>query len=71
MNQPALFAEVVEAAEQLDEAAQAELIAILERRLAERARERIAASIDEARAEFARGECRVMTAAEIVREAMP
>jgi hypothetical protein len=67
MNQPVLFVDVVEAAEQLDEAAQIELIAILERRLAGRAR--MAASIDEARREFANGECHPMTAAEMIREA--
>jgi 16S rRNA C1402 N4-methylase RsmH len=69
MNQPVLFAEVVEAAEQLDEASQAELVEILKRRLAERGRERIAASIDEARREFAAGQCRVVTPAELIREA--
>lgn len=53
----------------LDPDAQAELIAVLNRRLAER-RERIAATVEEARREFASGQSKPMTAAEIVREAL-
>ena len=63
------FADALEVAEQLDPEAQAELVAILSRRLAERGRERIAESVAEARREFAAGQCQHMTAAEIVREA--
>ena len=69
MSQQIGFADALEAAEQLDADAQAELVAVLSRRLAERGRERVAAAIAEARREFAAGQCRPMTAAEIVREA--
>jgi 16S rRNA C1402 N4-methylase RsmH len=69
MNQPVILDDVLDAAEELDEASQAELVEILRRRLAERGRERIAASIDEARREFAAGQCRVVTPAELIREA--
>ena len=70
MNQPIAFADVLDAAEQLDAGAQAELVAILSRRLAERGRERVRETIAQARREFAAGQCQVMTAAEIVREGL-
>ena len=41
-----------------------------ERALAERGRERIAATVEQARREFASGQSKPMTAAEIVREAL-
>ncbi len=63
------FADVLEAAERLDADAQAALVAILSRRLAERGRERVAATAAQARQEFAAGQCKPMTAAEIMREA--
>ncbi len=69
MNPPIAFADVLDAAEQLDANAQAELVAVLSRRLAERGRERVATSVEAARREFADGGCRTMTAAELVREA--
>jgi hypothetical protein len=69
MSQPTAFADVLEAAEQLDADAQAELVAVLSRRLAEGGRERVAAVVAESRREFAAGQCKPMTAAEIVREA--
>ncbi|MBW3543879.1 MAG: hypothetical protein KY476_26830 [Planctomycetes bacterium] len=69
MNSPAAFSEVLDAAEQLDPDAQAELLAVLSRRLAERGRERVAVVVEEARREFATGQCQPMTAGEIVREA--
>ena len=52
----------------LDADAQAELVAVLRRRLAERGRERVAATVAQARREFAAGQCQPMTAAELVRE---
>ena len=64
------FAEALDAAEHLDPDAQVELIAVLSRRLAERGRERIAATVEQARREFASGQSKPMTAAEIVREAL-
>jgi hypothetical protein len=69
MSQAMPFADVLDAAEQLDAEAQAELVAVLSRRLAERGRERVAAAVAQARREFAAGECKPMTAAELVREA--
>jgi len=69
MNQQNTFADVLDAAEQLDVDAQTELVAVLSRRLAERGRERLAATVAQARREFAAGQCQPMTAAEIVRGA--
>ena len=69
MSQPIAFADVLDAAEQLDTDAQAELVAVLSRRLAERGRERVAAVVEQSRREFAAGQCQAMTAAELMREA--
>ena len=69
MTQKIAFTDALDAAEQLDADAQAELIAVLTRRLAERGRERVSAVVAQARDEFAAGQCQAMTAAEIVREA--
>jgi len=69
MNQEPEFAEALDTAEQLDPEAQAELIAVLSRRLAERGREQVAAAVALSRQEFAAGLCVPMTAADIVREA--
>jgi hypothetical protein len=69
MSQKIEFADALEAAEQLDVDAQAELVEILSRRLAERGRERVAATVAQARREFAAGQCQPMTAAELLREA--
>jgi hypothetical protein len=62
------FAEVVEAADHLSLDEQEELIAILHRRLAQAARQRLAAEIREARQEFAEGRCSPTTPDELVRE---
>jgi len=70
MSQPSVFSDVLEAAEQLDADAQAELVAVLSRRLAERGRERVAATVVQARREFAAGQCQEMTAEELIREAL-
>jgi hypothetical protein len=69
MNPTVAFADALDAAEQLDSDAQAELVAVLSRRLAERGRERVAVAVAQARREFAAGQCQPMTAAELVREA--
>lgn len=69
MSQQGAFADVLDAAEQLDADAQAQLIDILSRRLAERGRERVAATVAQARQEFDAGLCRPMTATEIMSEA--
>ncbi|MCE9557235.1 MAG: hypothetical protein K8T91_28130 [Planctomycetes bacterium] len=69
MSQQVAFADALHAAEQLDTDAQAELVAVLSRRIAERGRERVAAVVAESRTEFAAGNCLPMTAAELLREA--
>ena len=69
MSQPTAFADALDLAEQLDVESQAELVAVLIRRLAERGRERVAASVAQTRREYAAGQCQPMNAAEIVREA--
>jgi len=69
VRQPVVFADVLGAAEQLDVEAQAELVAVLSRRLAERGRERVATTVAQARREFTADQCQAMTAAELVREA--
>ncbi len=69
MSQSMVFADVLEAAEQLDADAQAELVAVLSRRLAERGRQRVADAVAQARREFAAGQFQAMTPAEIVGEA--
>ena len=70
MIQHIAFADALDAAENLDPEALVELIAVLRRRVAERGRERIAATVEQARREFASGQSKPMTAAEIVREAL-
>ena len=69
MNEHPAFADALDAAEKLDADAQTELVAVLNRRLAERGRERVAAAVAQARREFVAGQCQPMTAAEMVREA--
>ena len=69
MSQQNAFADALDAVEQLGPDAQAELVAVLSRRLAERGRERLAATVAETRREYAAGQCQPMTAAELVREA--
>jgi hypothetical protein len=70
MVEQTAFADALDAVENLDPDAQVELIAVVTRRLAERGRERIAATIEQARREFASGQSKPMTASEIVREAL-
>jgi hypothetical protein len=69
MSEQITFADALDAAERLDADAQAQLIAVLSRRLAERGRERVAAVVAQGRREFAAGQCQPMTAAEVVCEA--
>ena len=70
MSQHFEFSEALEAAEKLEPEAQAELVAVLSRRLAERGRERLAKVVADAREEYKSGLCVPMTAKEIVREAL-
>jgi len=69
MSQDTGFADILDAVERLDPDAQAELIAVVSRRLAERGRERVAATVAQARREYTAGQSQPMTAEEIVREA--
>ena len=62
------FAEVLEAADHLSQDEQEELIAILHRRLAQAARQRLSVEIQEARQEFAEGRCVPATPDQLVRE---
>lgn len=69
MSHHSVFSDVLEAAEHLDVDAQSELVAVLTRRLAERGRERVAATVGEARREFAAGQCQGLNATDLIREA--
>ena len=62
------FGEVLEAADQLSQEEQEELVAILHRRLAEAARQRLAGDVQEARQQFAEGRCSPATPDELMRE---
>lgn len=62
------FGEVVEAAAQLSEDEQEELVEIVHRRLAERRRDEIAAEVSSARKEHEHGEARIATPDELMDE---
>ena len=62
------FADVLEAAGQLSQDEQQELVGILNRRLAEANRQRVAGEIQEARREYAEGRCYPASPAELMRE---
>ena len=62
------FGEVLEAAAHLSQDEQQELIDILNRRLAQAIRHRIAGEIQEARQEFAEGRCLPASPDELMRE---
>ena len=68
MTQDLSFGEVLEAADHLTLDEQVELIAILHRRLAQAARQRLAAEVMEARQQFAEGRCVPATPDELMRE---
>ncbi len=69
IRKPSL-SDVLDAAELLDPESQVELVAILNRRLGERGRNRVISDVKKARREFAAGRYKSLTAAQIVREAM-
>jgi hypothetical protein len=62
------FAEVLDAADHLSEDEQEELIAILRRRLALAARQRLVAEIHQARQEYAEGRCSAISPDDLMRE---
>jgi hypothetical protein len=68
MSQTLPFGEVLEAANQLSPEEQRELIDILQRRLVQTDRQRLVAEVQEARHEFAAGNCRPATPGDIMRE---
>jgi ClpP class serine protease len=68
MAQALPFAEVLEAADQLTQEEQEELIAILHRRLAQATRRRLAAEVQEARQESAEGRCLPTTTEVVINE---
>jgi hypothetical protein len=70
MSQTTEFNEVLDAAERLAPTWQAELVSVLVRRLAERGRTSLIASVAESRRDFAAGNCLPMSATEIVSQAM-
>ena len=68
MPQSMPFADVLEAADHLSDDEQLELIAILNRRLAEAGRARLVREVAQSRNEYARGEHKVVTPDELMRE---
>jgi pyruvate/2-oxoglutarate dehydrogenase complex dihydrolipoamide dehydrogenase (E3) component len=62
------FNEVVEAADRLTPDEQQELVDILRRRLAQEGRRRIASDIEASRREYAAGNCKVSSPADLMRE---
>lgn len=63
--------DVLDAAEALDHDSRVELVSVLSKRLAESSRERFSERVDQGLADFAAGRYEVMSAADIVAEAMP
>jgi hypothetical protein len=68
MNQPLLFGEVVDAADQLSVDEQEALVEIVRRRLAERGRKMLACEAEEAVQEFMQGRCRITTVDDLMKE---
>jgi hypothetical protein len=62
------FRDVLEAADHLSQDEQEELISILQRRLVDAARQRLATEVQEARREFAEGRCSPATPDELMSE---
>jgi hypothetical protein len=68
MTQRIRFDELLEAVEDLPDDAQAELVDVIRRRLAERGRERVVEEVRQARKEFAEGKCSMTTPDDLMRE---
>lgn len=62
------FDKLLEAVEELPDEAQAELVNVIQRRLAERGRQRIMAEAAQAEKEFAEGKCSPTTPDDLMRE---
>lgn len=70
MSQVLAFGDVLDAADQLSAEDQQELIAILQRRLADAGRQQLLADVRESRREFEAGLCKPTTPEELMREIM-
>jgi hypothetical protein len=68
MSQHIRFDELLEAVENLPDDAQAELVDVVRRRLAERGRERVVEEVRRARKKFAEGKCSATTPDDLMRE---
>ena len=68
MTQRIRFDELLEAVGTLPDDAQAELIDVVRRRLAERGRKRVVADVRKARKEFTQGKCSPTTPEDVMRE---
>ncbi len=68
MTQRIRFDELLEAVEDLPDEAQAELVDVIRRRLAERGRERVVEEVRQAKKEFAEGQGSVATPDDVMRE---
>lgn len=68
MKHDSSFNEALEAVEHLSPEAQAELISVVQRRLAERERKRLAANARSARAEFKKGALKARSSESVMRE---
>ena len=70
MGKLATFADVVEAADQLTLDEQQALLDLLKRRISEQERKQILQDVEDGRQEYARGECRVATPEEILKDVL-
>jgi hypothetical protein len=68
MSRHIRFDELLEAVEGLPDDAQAELVDVIQRRLAERGRQRVVEEVRQARKEYAEGKCSVATPDALMRE---
>jgi hypothetical protein len=68
MSSPPTFAEVVDAADELTDAQQEQLLQIIRRRLAERGRQRVLDDVREAEADHAAGRTKVVTVDDLMDE---
>jgi hypothetical protein len=68
MNTPIRFDELLDAVEQLPTDEQAQLMAIVGQRLAEKGRQRVVEEVNEASSDYTEGRCKVASVDDIVRE---
>lgn len=69
MPSPATFDEVLDAVEHLSPDQQADLLRVIQRRLAQRGRQRVVEDVREARLDFDKGKTKQVTVDDILREA--